>query len=1756
MWALNQRRNRLRLSQELLMRTALTGALAGLAGALAPSAALALPQGGTTTIAGDPFAPPAVTITPNGANELDIIPSAARTVVTWNSFNIAQGEKVQFTMGGRDWISLNRTAQPITIDGNLSSVLSSGGGVGGSIWLVSPNGILFGSNAQVSVGGLLATTATPSLFGTHSFLLNGNGTDVVFAGSDGTSYPFSVTTQTGSDTFYPVGFTPIGGSVGVTVASGAQITAGDSSGGGLLAFIAPFVNTQPGAQISAPNSRVFYGATNSFELTIGAQTSGDLDLVSFIVNDPTDGSAEQQAMNLQGTTSAASVHIVAVSVPSVVNAVVLAPGAITATRSAINGQGEIVLLSGLTETLGTDPTSGSTTISTAQIPAANLPAGPVTFQTGALSSTGGFVYADVGGMTASGPITTNTPAASADGSVTIHSLGDVQIGALTTSAPGVGGNGQINIFSSQRTVTTGVISATAGSNADVNVSGQTLAQTGAVTAKETDGGGSAGINIVSGSGNVTTGDLNATGDANGSVDLEASTGNIQAGAITTAGATSGGTNGSVFMIAETNIQTGPINTSANGPFANAAVSATTSGAITTGDIHTIADTDATVVLSGQTVTTGSITTSATSLTGGGEGGPIAYVDIEGGGATSTGDISTSAPAGEADVFLRSFNDAVTAGNISTSSLDYGAVQALGYTNVRTGAITASATDPGGDAHVLVQSSSGNNNFDGEGGFILDPGQPATITTGDIHTSAGLTGWVNVTAGGDVRTGNITAATVSTDGDAHVAVNSYTGAVTTLAISSTADTTASVKVQGVNAVQTGAITTTAATSANSIGDPDASVNVSSSSGDATAGAITTSATGSTVNGPNATVTISGNGNATTGAIRTAATGSGANGPQARVDVSANGNAVTGDITTAATDASNTSGVAPQAWVEVTGGGATTTGAISTSATGANVNGAGPTAWVYVQGTGAVTTGAIATNAPTAGGDGDVGVQSGSSSATTGDITTVADTYSEVSVYGQADVKTGAIRTSAANAAGDAHVNVQSAGATTVVDSQTALPVTNPGAPATATTGDISTSGGANDSVQVTAGGTVTTGKINTLATTGDGTVTLSSSNNGGVTAGDITADATGSGLDKVTVSGPGALAVGAVTSTHQTVTLTGSSITAGAVQANQAATVTGTGAVQLAGIASSTAGVNVTGSSVSAGVVSGPQGVSLIANGGGATATTITAGQSVTVSDTAGATVQAATAGGGISIQGGGAQTLGSASFTGAGAHSLTLTGTGATGDVNLGQGTGSVTGATSVVLNGSRDVNVDVLQGVGIDQVTAGRNLLVRTTRTGTTGANAQLGPMSAGGAATVSIDGAVQLASLTAASARISAESLSMGTGVTVTNGLELDSRLGAVSLGDAAGASGLVLSNADFGKLRASQVTIYAGDPTLTGARGNVTIGALDIDTAKTPSLSVLADSSHQIQVSGQVAPLASGGSFTLGSATDPNWRPASIGVSGAIGASSSADGIVYTGVRAFGSVGLYATNDVTLGSARFQGLIAGTPAGSINIYAGQPAGVAATAGEIGHVFLTAATLSIGAGGKVVGENTSPVAGRNMGVYLTNALQGPLLTTVLSIDPPTVIDLYGAYVGRTGLLYNQLDAVSGGGVTVLPSATADDRFNGCLIALASLCGQTPGVSTQITQLQGLLASVNQASQEASPVGQSELVILSANADSADSTQAAAGPGGQPAPSAIGDSRGSRQDSELIVTGVGNEESWRTPDVAIGTGNEELSRKRKEPGK
>lgn len=234
----------------------LSATVAGFAGG-----ASALPVPDPAFIAAStPVSPPGPAATyVAGATTGTVTQNTDRVVLDWTSFDIASGETVAFEMQSPDWIALNRvlnSGAASSIDGVLQSTLTPSGAVGGHIWIVNPNGVAFGPNAVVDMGGLLASTARPDI--------------TQFVGTQLTDVS---------------GLEFLGPNAGaVTITSGAQITAQ----GGVIAFIAPsiaaagtVIATNPAGDVG----QVLYGSTESFTIRYATDPSspGGWDLLTYTV---------------------------------------------------------------------------------------------------------------------------------------------------------------------------------------------------------------------------------------------------------------------------------------------------------------------------------------------------------------------------------------------------------------------------------------------------------------------------------------------------------------------------------------------------------------------------------------------------------------------------------------------------------------------------------------------------------------------------------------------------------------------------------------------------------------------------------------------------------------------------------------------------------------------------------------------------------------------------------------------------------------------------------------------------------------------------------------------------------------------------------------------------------------------------------------------------------------------------------------------------------------------------------------------------------------------------------------------------------------------------------------------------------------------------------------------------------------------------------------------------------------------------------
>ncbi|GLQ97757.1 GLUG motif-containing protein [Dyella mobilis] len=119
----------------------------------------------STTVAAQPAAAPSVNQLPTSGqvvsgqgnvqqhgNTLTIDQQSATLSLNWQSFSIGSNATVDFLQPNASAIAINRVlgTDPSQIFGHLNA--------NGQVFLINPNGVLFGANAQVNVGGLVAST--------------------------------------------------------------------------------------------------------------------------------------------------------------------------------------------------------------------------------------------------------------------------------------------------------------------------------------------------------------------------------------------------------------------------------------------------------------------------------------------------------------------------------------------------------------------------------------------------------------------------------------------------------------------------------------------------------------------------------------------------------------------------------------------------------------------------------------------------------------------------------------------------------------------------------------------------------------------------------------------------------------------------------------------------------------------------------------------------------------------------------------------------------------------------------------------------------------------------------------------------------------------------------------------------------------------------------------------------------------------------------------------------------------------------------------------------------------------------------------------------------------------------------------------------------------------------------------------------------------------------------------------------------------
>jgi filamentous hemagglutinin family protein len=91
-----------------------------------------------------------------------------RMALDWQSFDVKANERVQFIQPNSSAVALNRVLS------NKGSEILGRIDANGQVFLVNPNGVFFGKDSQINVGGMLASglSIDPTEFMNGNFTLN------------------------------------------------------------------------------------------------------------------------------------------------------------------------------------------------------------------------------------------------------------------------------------------------------------------------------------------------------------------------------------------------------------------------------------------------------------------------------------------------------------------------------------------------------------------------------------------------------------------------------------------------------------------------------------------------------------------------------------------------------------------------------------------------------------------------------------------------------------------------------------------------------------------------------------------------------------------------------------------------------------------------------------------------------------------------------------------------------------------------------------------------------------------------------------------------------------------------------------------------------------------------------------------------------------------------------------------------------------------------------------------------------------------------------------------------------------------------------------------------------------------------------------------------------------------------------------------------------------------------------------------------
>lgn len=240
----------------------------------------------------------------NGSNQtqLNVTQNSSRAVVDWDSFNIGTNGRVDFNQNTGD-IIVNRTnnfGSETQILGQLNA--------DSTVFIANPNGVLFGQNARIDVGGILATTGQID----ENAFMNGDAS-------------FGITNMAGTGSV-------INNSTDFTVAEA-----------GIAAFVAPHVENN--GSIVARMGTVTLAAGRSATVTLDMFGDGLIEIDTGLeASDITNNEAVSNtgSINVDGGT----VELTTRQAAGVVNNLINMDGTVQAQDATVAANGSIILNTG------------------------------------------------------------------------------------------------------------------------------------------------------------------------------------------------------------------------------------------------------------------------------------------------------------------------------------------------------------------------------------------------------------------------------------------------------------------------------------------------------------------------------------------------------------------------------------------------------------------------------------------------------------------------------------------------------------------------------------------------------------------------------------------------------------------------------------------------------------------------------------------------------------------------------------------------------------------------------------------------------------------------------------------------------------------------------------------------------------------------------------------------------------------------------------------------------------------------------------------------------------------------------------------------------------------------------------------------------------------------------------------------------------------------------------------------------------------